>query len=481
MHTLTNIDVADKSIDPLSYYDYDDEIRYKYETKHDGVPYFCSSYGYNIKSGYDFVIPAEEYDFWKKQIVNFINEHNNNLLYSNEDKEELKYVMIDVDDDNAYTFEKYVHNNLCATGKGWYKNLKFGFEKKAWRKAVKEYKKAKGKKLTTDIIDDKENEVREYIKKLDAYLEEPGDMLPPIIPSAIAKLTDDPCEFISDIIQKGCQGVTGLSLKELINYYVKIMKHNIKVAVTNFVKAQSTIVLAVVEPVFTKIDETKEYFEELDTRKEEFLKEHSDTLELYKDLNYEKNNGEESNENSSFTYTPGEKSPDTIITGANELWNIIKNDLGMTPTKKECLSSMKSFKVKTRDANGVMKMKLVNMHKSSEATVKAIFDEIYETTDFKILQLGSYDYKNFNGKLGNHSWGSAIDLNCSWNPCVGKTNAKLTCKNTDNDIEIRSDNHPVVKIFKKYGWGWGGLNGNTPDYMHFSCKSIERNGKYIGV
>ena len=52
--------------------------------------------------------------------------------------------MLDVDEDSAYTYEKYVDGHLAKTGKGWLKNLEHDFEKEAWRKAVKEYKKTHG-------------------------------------------------------------------------------------------------------------------------------------------------------------------------------------------------------------------------------------------------------------------------------------------------------------------------------------------------
>ena len=61
-----------------------------------------------------------------------------------------------------------------------------------------------------------------------------------------------------------------------------------------------------------------------------------------------------------------------------------------------------------------------------------------------------------------HSFGCAIDINPDVNPFT--KNGKPQSSG-DSNTKIRTNNSVVVKIFAKYGWGWGGRYG---DYMHFS-------------
>ena len=63
-----------------------------------------------------------------------------------------------------------------------------------------------------------------------------------------------------------------------------------------------------------------------------------------------------------------------------------------------------------------------------------------------------------------HSFGCAIDLNYNLNPFVRNGKPLSSGDNTKKGI-VRTLDSPIVKIFAKYGWGWGGRYG---DYMHFS-------------
>lgn len=97
-----------------------------------------------------------------------------------------------------------------------------------------------------------------------------------------------------------------------------------------------------------------------------------------------------------------------------------------------------------------------------------------------------YRVVNGSGNLSNHAYGRAIDLNPKTNPweqngTVSPRNAKKyadraqTAASTDfsdwTDTEqaafIGSDTE-VYRIFRKYGWEWGGeIWGSQHDYQHF--------------
>lgn len=71
-------------------------------------------------------------------------------------------------------------------------------------------------------------------------------------------------------------------------------------------------------------------------------------------------------------------------------------------------------------------------------------------------------------KLSNHSYGMAIDINPLYNPMIIKD--KRYPKNgvySKENIGTITPDSPVVKIFKKYGWKWGGDYKSLKDYQHF--------------
>lgn len=95
------------------------------------------------------------------------------------------------------------------------------------------------------------------------------------------------------------------------------------------------------------------------------------------------------------------------------------------------------------------------------------FNEIF-ALQFPIKSLGCYNYRNTHGgRLSEHALGTAVDINPDENYCRysdGSTVGRLY-KPYENPYSVTPE---VVEIFKKYGFGWGGDWGSTPDYMHFS-------------
>lgn len=111
-------------------------------------------------------------------------------------------------------------------------------------------------------------------------------------------------------------------------------------------------------------------------------------------------------------------------------------------------------------ANG----KRVQIHKKLAGEIQAIFKEIKDTTNFNAYSVGGFCYRNVagTGRLSAHAFGMAVDVNARDNPY------HYDASHSDDNIHMRTNAHPVVKIFKKYGWYWGGNFKNRKDYMHFS-------------
>lgn len=121
----------------------------------------------------------------------------------------------------------------------------------------------------------------------------------------------------------------------------------------------------------------------------------------------------------------------------------------------------------------------VTVHNKLCNKIKAIFDEI-DKTDYKIIgrSIPSFDWRfvkrrdgSYGSSRSNHAYGVAVDINgCPGSPlsanCNPYTSATANSQTSgDTDVKIRTWNHPVVAIFAKYGFGWGGAYG---DFMHFS-------------
>jgi len=81
-------------------------------------------------------------------------------------------------------------------------------------------------------------------------------------------------------------------------------------------------------------------------------------------------------------------------------------------------------------------------------------------------------------KWSKHSYGKAIDLNSIENPYISRSGhiahkaslkyrKRLHKNNTSADKAVLLRNDKAVKIFKKYGWKWGGDWHGVKDYQHF--------------
>ena len=138
----------------------------------------------------------------------------------------------------------------------------------------------------------------------------------------------------------------------------------------------------------------------------------------------------------------------------------------------------------------------LTVNKEIADEVESIFKEILEnenTKNFIFKKItgkestwGSYkknsyiagyrhsDVTKADGTIVNswHCYGIAVDINAKHNPhSPAHSKSCPICGGNveDDNIHIRTVNHPIVQVFYNHGWTWGGV-WKTPDYMHFCAK-----------
>lgn len=161
------------------------------------------------------------------------------------------------------------------------------------------------------------------------------------------------------------------------------------------------------------------------------------------------------------------------------------------------LDDIRAVRVKYLGFDGRTHMGVLQVNKIIADEVVLIFDELYDIK-YPIKQIAPIDrYKGsdydsieadntsaFNCRFatGNkrysmHAYGKAIDINPIENPYVfsnGRTSHKASIRfldrsqqaNSPESKAILTSDSSAVKIFKKYGWRWGG-DWATKDYQHF--------------
>lgn len=124
------------------------------------------------------------------------------------------------------------------------------------------------------------------------------------------------------------------------------------------------------------------------------------------------------------------------------------------------------------DSNGnkVTRTKHLQVHEALASSVQQIFAEIYAGNErFPIHTLGGYNWRG-DGSSSEHCLGTALDINWEENYMCTKSGAPLTGSywKPGEDAYSIPANGEVVRIFAKYGFGWGGTWNSKKDYMHFS-------------
>lgn len=111
----------------------------------------------------------------------------------------------------------------------------------------------------------------------------------------------------------------------------------------------------------------------------------------------------------------------------------------------------------------------------------------FKANDWQSIEAGNTSAFNCRPITGNkkkwskHAYGKAIDINPIENPYVSRKGyishkASLKYKkrvhkvNTYADRAVLLKNDKATKVFKKYGWKWGGDWNTIKDYQHFVKK-----------
>lgn len=165
------------------------------------------------------------------------------------------------------------------------------------------------------------------------------------------------------------------------------------------------------------------------------------------------------------------------------------------------LSSLRYLKMPHYNFNGQIQVGEMIVSKDVKDDVFHIFKELFQekyeiqsmylidnywtgnpdTTDSASIDVNNtssfcYRQATGGGKLSNHAYGKAIDINPQQNPYVSySTGSPKWAHSNANDYIKRDTGLPHVithedlayKVFKKYGFSWGGDWKNPKDYQHF--------------
>jgi len=163
------------------------------------------------------------------------------------------------------------------------------------------------------------------------------------------------------------------------------------------------------------------------------------------------------------------------------------------------LEDLRYLRLKTINFQGKEMTGELIVHKDVSVEVTEIFKALYSMgypvykmklvsdyngNDWKSIESGNtsaFNCRNATGskKWSKHSYGKAIDINPIENPYIarsGRISHKASLKyrkrvhqnNTYANKAVLVKGDSVIKIFKQYGWTWGGTWSGVKDYQHFS-------------
>ena len=169
--------------------------------------------------------------------------------------------------------------------------------------------------------------------------------------------------------------------------------------------------------------------------------------------------------------------------------------------KKSCpipLANLRYLRMKHLDFQGKTVMGEMIVHKDVAQEVISIFSELYNIgypvhkmhliskykgNDWQSIEADNTSAFNCRKATGSknfskHAYGKAIDINPIENPYIAKSGRishkasekyrkRVHKKNTYADRAVLLRNDKATKIFKKYGWKWGGDWSGVKDYQHF--------------
>ena len=440
------------------------------------------------------------------------------------EKDVVKFEITDVDDDYCYTYKEYINDKLVKEGKQWYKDIKTKQEKKAWKKAVVKYKKDNGIKMLTDKIVDKINDVKEIINKLDDGLPVEFGIDIPHPTFALPKLSSDPCEFISQVAQTATAAVdiiNGLPNVQEVKEFYKVQAINNVTAAKNY--AQNSVVSIIkpaVNAVLLPIEEGAKTLAQEIAAMEEMEKKRAS-------LNYAVSIA--FNDSDVVPFEPSQPADYSQYDGIDyKIYYKTKNEWGAYQSKHRLTAiAARRLGISKFNSEGMQQVQneivsipknLVPAREQKNATARIhsalkqelidIFADIKRAGYNQIFVSNSFrSITNNNGaKNSRHKFGAAVDIcggsggnpdirrngqgvygSSQWQPAYRSQQFTYTTIPTnikcqqllvpgsagtskyygyyDKNKCIWTPDHPVVSIFLKHGWYWGGIYG---DYMHFS-------------
>ena len=163
------------------------------------------------------------------------------------------------------------------------------------------------------------------------------------------------------------------------------------------------------------------------------------------------------------------------------------------------LDALRYLRIRHKNFSGKAQWGELIVHQEVAEEVVKIFEALYEA-DYPIHQMRLVsDYKGsdwqsieadntsaFNCRratgsrhYSKHAYGKAIDINPIENPYISRSGhishkaslvyrQRVHKKDTAADRAVLLPEDRAVRIFKKYGWKWGGDWKSVKDYQHFS-------------
>lgn len=163
------------------------------------------------------------------------------------------------------------------------------------------------------------------------------------------------------------------------------------------------------------------------------------------------------------------------------------------------LNDLRYLRVTYIDFRGIDVMGEIIVHKEISSEVIALFEALYDVeypikkmrlvnhykgNDWQSIEAGNTSAFNCRSATGSknwskHSYGKAIDINPIQNPYISasgyishkaslKYRKRVHTKTTYADKAILLKDDKATKIFKSYGWRWGGDFSGVKDYQHFT-------------
>lgn len=163
------------------------------------------------------------------------------------------------------------------------------------------------------------------------------------------------------------------------------------------------------------------------------------------------------------------------------------------------LNDLRYLRVRHINFRGQELMGELIVHKDVSDEVTKIFEALYDAkypvrnmkvvSDYRGNDWDSIEADNTSAfncrkatgskKWSKHSYGKAIDINPIENPYIARSghishkaslvySKRVHQNSTYADRALLLNHDKAVKVFKKYGWKWGGDWHGVKDYQHFS-------------